>query len=604
MAERIPTPTKEARRSVLERAWSKPLAVDTETTGLKVFDGRDYAIGVSIAFRHTFGIESHYFPFRHVGDGNYDEEDLANLRLLIANAPAIVFHNAKFDLTALESLGISYSGTWYDTAVLAYLINENFPASKQLNTLCKYYVGSLVQKEKSQELEAYINVFGWGKVPADMMRKYATTDAHITLELAEVVIERAFQEVPSTYWTEQKMPLMEVVRQMQKRGVRIDVPYCEKMIVEAKSSMADMMDMVGGFNPASFKDMNELLVNRLGLPVIYKETKDPKNPRGPKLRKQTFDKNAMAEYEVMLARMGEPLAQYILAYRGWSKAKGFYEAYIKFLSPDGRLRPSYKHHKDEDEGGTVTGRLSCAEPNLQQIPKVSDKPWNGGIKKAFIPKPGYELWEIDYSQLELRLGTAYARDPRLKQVFEEGRDIFTEMSLDLEMTRPDTKTLVYLIQYGGGVQRAMNALNLSESKAREARENYFKTYPGFKRLSDRAKHEAEKFKASELWTKRKRHYVSKSDSFKALNSVIQGGAADIMERSMIRVYNEVDQQSNGEIQMLLQVHDSIIFEVKQGTADMWIPKACAVMEDVNAMFPFNVRFAVEAKPLHERYQAA
>lgn len=604
MEERIPTPTKEDRLSVLKEAWGRPLAVDTETTGLRVYDGSHYAQGVSIAYRVQGEIHSHYFPFRHVGDGNYDSEDLANLRLLIESAPALVFHNAKFDLTALESLGISYPGVWYDTAVLAYLINENFPASKQLDTLTKYYVGPTVRKQKSNELEAYINVFGWDKVPADLMRRYATMDAHITLELAEVVIEKAFAEVPSAYWTEQKMPLMEVVRQMQKRGVRIDVPYVEKMLVEAKSSMADYMEMTGGFNPASFKDMNELLCNRLGLPKIMTEKKDPKNPRGPKLLKQTFDKNAMAEYEIMLARLDNPLAQYVMAYRGWSKAKGFYEAYLKFLSPDGRLRPSYRHHKDEDEGGTITGRLSCAEPNLQQIPKVSDKPWNGGIKKAFIPKPGYELWEIDYSQLELRLGTAYARDPRLKEVFEEGRDIFDEMAADLEMKRQDTKTLVYSMQYGAGIQRLMNALGLSESKARETRETYFKTYPGFKRLSEKAKIEAERYKCSELWTKRKRHYVSKSDSFKALNSVIQGGAADIMERSMIRVYNEVDQKSDGEVQMLLQVHDSIIFEIKQGTSDKWIPKLCAVMEDVNAMFPFNVRFAVEAKPLHERYQAA
>jgi DNA polymerase-1 len=617
---RIPTPTKKDRVSVCERAWGKPLAIDTETTGLKVFDGRDYALGVSIAFRGDDGrIEAHYFPFRHVGpdqypafdpryDENYDDEDLENLRILIENAPAVVFHNAKFDLTSLESLGIHYTGQWYDTAVLAYLVNENYPASKELAVLCPIYVGPQCQKRKSKELDLYIQAAGWANVPAGMMRAYGTNDAYITLELAEVIIPLAFSEVPSDYWLKQKAPLMEVVRQMQMRGVRIDVPYTEKMLEESKMAMEDYHELTGGYNPGSFKDMNELLCVKMGLPPIIQEFPkyDKVTKRKYKESRQTFNAAAMAEYDIMLNRLDSPLAHYILAYRGWSKAKGFYESYLRFLSPDGRLRPSYRHHKDEDEGGTVTGRLSCAEPNLQQIPKVTkksdNKPWREGIKQAFIPKPGYELWEIDYSQLELRLGTAYAREDSLKQIFLEGRDIFTEMAASLEMERQDTKTLVYSMQYGAGIDRLMNALGLSEIKARETRQNYFKTFPGFKRISDLAKQEAEKFKSSELWTKRKRHYVSRADSFKALNSVIQGGAADIMERSMIRVFHEVDQVSNDECRMLLQVHDSIIFEIKQGTADKWIPKASAVMEDVNAMFPFDVRFQVEAKPLHERYQ--
>jgi DNA polymerase-1 len=445
-----------------------------------------------------------------------------------------------------------------------------------------------------------------------MMRAYGGNDSHITLELAEVVIEKAFKEVPPEYWLKQKMPLMEVVRQMQKRGVRIDVEYTKKMLDESINAMADYKELLDDFNPGSFNDMNELLCNRLGLPPIIKEfTKvNKETKKKEKVRRQTFNAAAMAEYEVMLERMdsSDPTAHYILAYRGWQKAKGFYEAYLNFLSPDGRLRPSYKHHKDEDDGGTITGRLSCAEPNLQQIPKVTDvkdnKPWREGIKKAFIPRAGYELWEIDYSQLELRLGTAYAKEPSLISVFEEGRDIFSEMAEALGMERQATKTLVYSMQYGAGIDRLMNALGLTETKARETRSNYFKTYPGFKRKSDQAKLEAEKYRSSELWTKRKRHYVSRGDSYKAWNSVMQGGAADIMERTMVRVFNEVDQVSNDECRMLLQVHDSIIFEIKTGTADKWIPECKRVMEDVNAMFSFNVRFAVEAKPLHDRYRLA
>ncbi len=599
-----PTPSKEDRRSTFESAWGQVLAVDTETTGLEVRDGRDYALGASIAWRDTSGrIRKHYFPFRHKYGENYDPEDLAAFKYLIENAPLIVFHNAKFDLSSLDTLGIHYAGRWFDTAVMAYLINENFPTSKELNVLCMYYVGPECHKQKSDELDLFIKAFGWGEVPAAMMRYYGEMDAYITFELAEVLFKKLQAVNLIGYWFEQKMPLMEVVRVMESRGVRIDQEYCKTMVETAEQAMFDYKNMLGGYNPASGKDMNQLLCIDLGLPVIMAERKNKKT--GEVKQSQTFDKHAMAEYEIMLARMDEPAAEYILGYRGWQKAAtAFYGAYLRYMSPDGRVRPRYRHHKDEDEGGTLTGRLSCAEPNLQQIPKESKKAWNGGVKRSFLPMDGYELWEIDYSQLELRLGTAYAREPHLTLVFAEGRDIFTEMSKQVGLVRQDTKTLVYSMQYGAGIQRIMNALGLSEVKAKEVRGTYFATYPGFKTIADEAKARALRYKEVKLWTGRKRHFVNpRKEAHKALNSIIQGGAADIVERSMIRVYNEVDQVSNNEVRMLLQVHDSIIFEIKKGTAEKWIPILSDIMSDVGAMDPdLTVKFAVEAKPLHERYQ--
>lgn len=523
--------------------------------------------------------------------------------MLIESAPLTVFHNAKFDITAMESLGISYRGRWMDTAVMAYLINENYPASKELDTLCQFYVGPAVRKQKSEELETYIRAFGWARVPAQLMRRYATADAHITFELAEVLYGKLDKIGLVGYWFEQKMPLMEVVRQMQKRGVRVDQAYCTRMVDTAEQAIFDYMDHLGGYNPNSLKDMNELLCVKLGLPKIMKERKNKKTKVVTVT--QTFDKDAMKEYEIMLERLEEPLAEYILGHRGWVKAKSaFYGAYLKHMSPDGRVRPSYKHHKDETEGGTLTGRLSCSEPNLQQIPKESKKPWNGGVKRSFIPMDGYELWEFDYSQLELRLGTCYAEVEILRQVFNEDRDIFTEMSVQLGLERQQCKTLVYSMQYGAGINRLMNALGLTESQAKAVRDNYFETYPGFKQIAETSKNYALKYKEVPLWTGRRRHFANvREESHKALNSIIQGGAADIVERTMIRLFNEIDQQSNGEVRMLLQVHDSVIFEIKQGTSHYWNPKIAAIMSDVGKMNPnFNVKFAVEGKPLHENYR--
>src|SRR5690606_39266387 len=151
----------------------------------------------------------------------------------------------------------------------------------------------------------------------------------------------------------------------------------------------------------------------------------------------------------------------------------FYRSYLEHVSPDGRLRPDYKHHKDEDDGGTVTGRLSCANPNLQQIPKSGKKPWNGGVKRSFIPTPGYELWEVDYSQLELSLGTAYADVKELMEVFnDESRDIFSEIAATLGLERDPTKTYVYSTQYGAGINRLVSALGVTPAKAAQIRDDY------------------------------------------------------------------------------------------------------------------------------------
>ena len=341
---------------------------------------------------------------------------------------------------------------------------------------------------------------------------------------------------------------------------------------------------------------------RSGLPPIMRERKkkDPETGEWVKTYTQTFDSAAMAEYEKMLEKHPAPLAEYILGYRGWQKAStAFYSAYLRFVSQDGRLRPTYHHHKDSEEGGTVTGRLSCSKPNLQQIPRSGDKPWNGNVKKAFKPLDGYSLYEVDYSQLELRLGTVYAEEPSLIQTFNEGRDIFEEMSKAIGQTRQDTKTFVYMTQYGAGAANIAKVLRITQEEAEDMRDTYYATYPGFRRINQLVKRRVEQTKKIRIWSGRYRHFLSPKDGFKAMNSMIQGGSADIVERQMVRVFHEVDQKSNNEVRMLLTVHDSVWFEIKDGTEDKWLPQITGIMEDVGALNEgFNVvKFAVDVKKL-------
>jgi DNA polymerase-1 len=215
------------------------------------------------------------------------------------------------------------------------------------------------------------------------------------------------------------------------------------------------------------------------------------------------------------------------------------------------------------------------------------------VKKAFIARPGFTLWEADYAQLELRLGTAVAREPTLTQIFAEGRDVFTEMAEHAHMDRQDVKTRTYSIQYGAGAKRIMNVFGVSEGEARAVISQYYYLYPNFRTITDLAMKVVKTKKKIKLWTGRYRHFrFPKEGAHKAFNAVIQGGAADIMEATMRRLFKEVD---GPDCMMLLQVHDSIVWEIRDSEADRVIPEIIKIMEDVDGSTGevFGVKFAVD-----------
>jgi DNA polymerase-1 len=247
----------------------------------------------------------------------------------------------------------------------------------------------------------------------------------------------------------------------------------------------------------------------------------------------------------------------------------------------------------------VTGRLSCSQPNLQQVPKASDKAWNGKVKECFIAEDGFVLLNADFSQLELRLATAYAGEEALKEVFAAGRDIFTEMSVVLSefstiFDRQNTKTFVYSTQYGAGRTRLMNVFGVTERQAEQMLQDYYRAYPYFRKLNERCKAKVEKDLRIRIWSGRERHFQYANEGYKAMNSVIQGGSADIVERIMVRCFEELE---SDDCHILLQVHDSITFEVRIEKVDEYLPRIKAIMEDVSAVTApttFDVKFDVDA----------
>lgn len=561
------------------------IAVDTETNAGDCRDGRGFVRGVSIAFTYDGEGYSHYFPYRHAHGGNYDGANLALLRQVLEAAPALCFHNAKFDIVALQTLGIDVLNTWFfDTMIGAQLVNENQPLRKDLDSVALHYLGEhgkisepALDKEKKT---------GFPNSTAAFVKEYAEKDAESTYRLGEVLLPQVYEEAGEDYWNH-KQDLIRVLIAMERRGVRVNTELASELAGYGRSRLEQLkIDM--GLNPGSKKDLQEALIDRLGLPVVK---------RSEKTQAPSFDKFAMALYEPMLEKSGSPLASQLTEYRGWQKSvSSYYQAYLDLLSPDGRLRCNYRLDT------TRTGRFSCTEPNLQQVPKVTDKPWNGRVKECLVPQDGYVLMEFDYSQLELRLGTAYAKERGLIEVFADpDRDFFTELSENLGWKRQDCKTFVYSVQYGGSKKRISDVFGVSQQEAQKMIDQYYRNYPGFKKITQQASMKAEANGKVRLWSGRYRHFINgRQEGYKALNSIIQGGSADVMEKVMVRLYKEVDHED--ECRLLMQVHDAVTFEIREDLVDEYSTRIIDVMTDVDRSTGMNwgVKFAVDGHRLESK----
>lgn len=575
-----------------------PVAIDTETNGKDVRDGSGFAVGVSIAYRHpTEGLLSHYLPFRHKYGFNLEPYWREKLKEAIEFRDAwgsgvTVFHNSKFDLESLGTLGIRINETQftYCTMLMAHILSEEWPKGKSLNACANHWLNGESKKE-SVTFKLFTEKVGWENVPSEEMYEYASYDPVLTLRLFEALWPDWIKEGVDDYWKNSKRKAVDTLRNMERRGIGVDVSRCEKMSHIGRWQMQELQETLG-INPASPKQLKELLLDQLGLPTL-KLTKTGQDKVKKKLitleeaksQYPSFDKDAMEEYDELLELMDDPAAKLISQYRGWQKSvTSNYEPYVRLMGPDKRLRCNYKLH------GTKTLRLSSSEPNLQNIPRETKKEWNGEMKQCFVEyDDDWELWEADYAQLEMRIGAAYGKVPSLLEIFENDRDLFTEMSIRVNMSRYNTKQLAYTMQYGGGIARIMAAFGVDERIAKEMRDQFFAGYPEFKALAQLASHRALATGRVQMWSKRYRHFRNrKEQAHKAWNAVLQGGAADIVEQRMNYLEENLDPSV---AQLLLQIHDAFVIRIKKSEKHWVIPEIKRMMEAVEP--DFGVKFKVD-----------
>ncbi len=554
------------------------IAVDTETTGFNVKDGRDFLMGISVAYRlGAFGLMSAYFPFRHESD-NLPMEWAQDLKAALKSKP-LVFHNLKFDLHSLATFGFVPDGKIYDTLNMAHMVNEEWP-SKSLDWLSGKLLGDHKIKDK---IPGWSESFGWASIPPGLMEPYAQQDAELTLRLFENLWSRMRKEELHVLWPTERQ-FAKLLTKIENTGISVDLEFCQYMQRKGDERMQDIEDELG-FSPSSPIELGDFLLMRLGLPILKTGKANTRFPDG----RPSFDKKVMERYEEeYLVHMDRKEAQLILEFRGWQKAvTSLYKPLQEMVSPDGRVRCNFKQH------GTVTGRLSCSEPNLQQIPKRTDKPWNGNAKRCFRSNEGWELYGYDYSQLELRLAAAYGREQWLLDIFlDDEKDVFSEWALALGIDRDTVKTYVYATLYGAGLIKVAATLGRTVDEI-EGTYNAFKdSIASIGNVSKRATQRAEQRGYVKLWSGRRRHFTyPREDGHKAFNSLLQGGGAEVVKRAMINIDDD-PRINKDECRIVLQVHDEIVFEMKDGVREKYEPY---IIEHMVGFPDFGVHFKVEGR---------
>jgi|TARA_R100000482_G_scaffold124710_2_gene78585 DNA polymerase-1 len=549
-------------------------------------------------------MQSAYVPTAHVIGKNADEKTISRLKYVLKQGRPLIYANCQFDMLSLETLGIRVSEMpFYDIQTMANLVREDWPIMKSLDMLATVYLGDDEGKIKEWDYVEYEEMKngklrlrkestldwqkknGWPTATPEMIYDYACVDTDQTYRIWEALMRHPnWKEQPKDLW-DNKQKLIRVLVEMKRRGIRVDTELAHELELEGTAVKEELLKRLGGLNPSSVKDAPKIFLEKLELPVLKRTPKEA----------PSFTKAVLEEYDMILSnREGPqpPEVGYVKAWRGWTTAMGLLlRPYQERVSPDGRLRTSYTTHV------TSTGRLSAREPNLQQISKEGGSPWNNRVKKCFLPKPGYRLLSADYSQLELRLAVAYAQEPELQAIFDEGRDIFSEMAAEMGWPRPKTKSFVYATQYGGGDARISYIFNVSIEQAKQLREKFYRKYPRFRKLDMACRSRVQETKKLKLWSGRIRHFRSAEESYKAMNALLQGGAADVVERVWVHVMDVLDSEG---CRCLLQVHDALVFEVREDLVEEYREKIRVVMEDVNGICDpgsteplFPVRFAVD-----------
>lgn len=418
-------------------------------------------------------------------------------------------------------------------------------------------------------------------------------------KLADVYKDELATNKLASVFEEIEMPLIPVLASMERVGVRIDKKLLETFSNELARSLQrrekKIYKLAGiQFNINSPKQLSDVLFRTLGIATagVRKTEGGEHSTRAAELAKLTGE---------------HPLIDEVLKYREEMKLKSTYvDVLPKLAEPEtGRIHTTF------NQTGTVTGRLSSQDPNIQNIPARTAL--GQTARKAFVAEKGYELVSFDYSQIELRLAAAFANDKKMIKAFEDGEDIHTLTAAEINGVSHDAvtpsmrraaKTINFGVLYGMGATSLAESLGISRSEAQTFIANYFAHFPRIRGYIDRTKRLASKEGYVETISGRRRYFgnlenlgwqARRSEERMAVNAPIQGSEADIIKRAMVVIATEILPPYGDDVRMMLQVHDELLFEMKKGLAEKLAPAISYSMENIYSL-SVPIRVAVKKGP--------
>ena len=543
--------TPEKRKELVSTLLQyEEICLDTETTSPEAIEAK--LVGLSFSVKEN---QAWYVPVMD------DASILEEFRPIYENPTSLkVGQNLKYDLEVLQNYGIELKGKMFDTMIAHYLLHPEMRHGMD-------YLAEAYLHYRTIHIEELI---GSGKKQKSMMDlspsdvyAYACEDADVTLKLKHLFEPLLAEEGCDELFWNIEMPLMPVLAYMERNGMCVDtealketsILYTKKM----KELEQEIHELAGlNFNIASPKQVGEVLFDQLKIVSKPKKTKTGQY---------------VTSEEVLESLKGKhPIVEKILEHRGLKKLLGTYIDALPLL-----INPKTGHiHTSFNQTITTTGRLSSSNPNLQNIP-VRDS-LGKEVRKAFIPEKGQEFFSADYSQIELRIMAHLSQDPNLIEAFCEGHDIHAATAAKIykkgisEVTpdeRRKAKTANFGIIYGISAFGLAERMDVSRTEAKQLIDEYFTTYPGVKEYMNRSIETAREKGYTETLFNR-RCYLPDINSHNAvvrgyaernaINSPIQGSAADIIKIAMINIYKRM-QKEGIKSKMILQVHDELNFTV-------------------------------------------
>lgn len=539
---------------------AKLFALDTETDNLDYMAAN--LVGISFALENG---EAAYLPLQldYLGAPKTLEKTTA-LSLLkpILENPSIqkVGQNFKYDLTIFARNGIDVQGVAFDTMLESYVLNST--GRHNMDDLAKRYLGH--QTISFEEIAGKgKNQLTFNQIQLEQAAEYAAEDADVTMKLQQVLWEKLSKEPTlEKLFKEMELPLLGVLSRMERRGVLIDSDALflqSNEIANRLSELEEQAYVLAGqpFNLASTKQLQEILFDKLGLPVIQK------TPKGaPSTNEEVLEELAFSH----------ELPKVLVEHRGLSKLKSTYTDKLpQMVNPQtGRVHTSYH------QAVTATGRLSSSDPNLQNIPIRNEE--GRRIRQAFIAREGFTVVAADYSQIELRIMAHLSQDQGLINAFTQGKDIHRSTAAEIfgvaldEVTseqRRNAKAINFGLIYGMSAFGLSRQLSIGRADAQSYMDLYFKRYPGVQTFMHDIREKAKAQGYVETLFGRRLYLpdINSSNGMRrkaaervAINAPMQGTAADIIKRAMIQLDQKL--QNDPDIAMIMQVHDELVFEVR------------------------------------------